>query len=45
MMERAKSPMTNPCGDLLFSKTFRAPRMKQREIIRREAIDEIIYPT
>lgn len=35
--------MTNPCSDPLLSKTFRAPRMKQREIVGREVIDEIIY--
>ena len=35
--------MANPCNDSLLSKTFRAPRMKQREIIGREVIDEIIY--
>jgi integrase/recombinase XerD len=35
--------MANPCNDSLLSKTFRAPRMKQREIIGREVVDEIIY--
>ena len=35
--------MINPCGDPLLSKKFRAPRMKQREIMSREVIDEIIY--
>jgi integrase/recombinase XerD len=35
--------MRNPCEDPFLSKIFRAPRMKQREIIGREVIDEIIY--
>ncbi len=43
IMEGAHLPITNPCGDPLLSKTFRAPRMRQREIISREVIDEIIY--
>jgi integrase len=42
-IERTGAPMTNPCNDSLLSKTFRAPRMKQREIIGREVVDEIIY--
>ena len=42
-IERTGASMTNPCNDPLLSKTFRAPRMKQREIIGREVIDEIIY--
>ena len=42
-IERTGAPMTNPCNDPLLSKTFRAPRMKQREIIGREVVDEIIY--
>lgn len=42
-IERTHAPMTNPCSDSLFSKTFRAPRMKQRDIIGREVVDEIIY--
>ena len=43
IIERTHASMNNPCNDSLFSKTFRAPRMKQREIIGREVIDEIIY--
>ena len=42
-IERTHASMRNPCEDPLLSKTFRAPRMKQREIIGREVIDEIIY--
>ena len=42
-IERTGAPMTNPCNDSLLSKTFRPPRMKQRDIIGREVIDEIIY--
>ncbi len=43
IIERTGISMTNPCNDPLLSKTFRAPRMKQREIVGREVIDEIIY--
>jgi integrase len=43
IIEITHASMTNPCSDPLLSKTFRAPRMKQREIIGREVIDEIIY--
>ncbi len=43
IIERTHIPATNPCNDPLLSKTFRAPRTKQREIIGREVIDEIIY--
>ncbi len=43
MIEGAHLPIANPCSDPLLSKTFRAPRMRQREIISREVIDEIIY--
>lgn len=43
MIERTHLPELNPCSDSLLSKTFRAPRMKQREIIGREVVDEIIY--
>jgi integrase/recombinase XerD len=42
-IERTHVPLANPCNDSLLSKTFRAPRMKQREILGREVIDEIIY--
>lgn len=43
IIEGTKTAMVNPCNDPMLSKTFRAPRMKQREIIGREVIDEIIY--
>ena len=42
-IERTHASLKNPCDDPLLSKTFRAPRMKQRSIIGREVIDEIIY--
>lgn len=42
-IERTGTAMVTPCNDSLLSKNFRAPRMKQREIIGREAVDEIIY--
>ncbi len=43
VIEGTHTSMTNPCNDPLLSKTFRAPRVKQREIIGREVVDEIIY--
>jgi integrase len=43
IIERTHVMMPNPCNDSVLSKTFRAPRMTQREIIGREVIDEIIY--
>jgi integrase/recombinase XerD len=43
VIERAHVPTVNPCSDSLLSKTFRAPRMKQREIVGREVVDEMIY--
>src|SRR5271157_5391318 len=42
-IERTHAALKNPCDDPLLAKTFRAPRMKQREIIGREVVDEIIY--
>jgi integrase/recombinase XerD len=43
IIERTNSSIANPCNNPVLSKTFRAPRMKQREIIGREVVDEIIY--
>jgi integrase/recombinase XerD len=43
VIEAAHLVMTNPCNDPLLAKTFRAPRMKQRQIVGREVLDEIIY--
>ena len=43
IIEGTHASMTNPCSDPLLSKTFRAPRVKQREIIGKEVVDEIIY--
>ena len=43
IIERTHASMANPCNDSLLSKTFRVPRMTQREIIGREVIDEVIY--
>jgi len=33
----------NPCDDLVLRKTFRAPRYKDRAVVAREVIDELIY--
>lgn len=43
IIEGTHLSIPNPCNDPLLSKTFRAPRMKQPEIIGREVIDEVIY--
>ena len=34
---------SNPCDDLMLRKTFRAPRYKDRDVVAREVVDEIIY--
>ncbi len=34
---------SNPCDDLMLRKTFRAPRHKDRDVVAREVVDEIIY--
>jgi len=43
IIEATHASMTNPCNDPLLSKTFRASRVKQWEIIGKEVVDEIIY--
>jgi integrase len=35
--------VSNPCNDPALTKVFRAPRRKDRDIIAREVIDEVIY--
>ena len=42
LIEHGKTA-SNPCDDLTLRKTFRAPRYKDRDIIAREVVDEIIY--
>jgi integrase/recombinase XerD len=42
LIEHAKVT-TNPCDDHVLRKTYRAPRYKDRDVIAREAIDEVIY--
>ena len=42
MIEHGKLT-SNPCDDLVLRKTYRAPRYKERDIVTREVIDEIIY--
>jgi integrase len=42
MVENGKIPL-NPCDDLMLRKTFRAPRYKDRDVVAREIVDEIIY--
>jgi len=42
LIEHGKTA-SNPCDDLTLRKAFRAPRYKDRDIIAREVVDEIIY--
>jgi integrase len=35
--------VSNPCGDLMLRKTFRVPRYKDKDVVAREVIDELIY--
>ncbi len=42
MIEHGKVAL-NPCDALVLRKTFRAPRYKDRDVVAREVIDELIY--
>jgi integrase/recombinase XerD len=42
MIENGKIA-SNPCDDPMLRKTFRAPRRKDRDVVPREVVDEIIY--
>lgn len=42
MIEHGKIT-SNPCDDLVLRKTYRAPRYKDRDVVAREVVDEIIY--
>lgn len=42
MIENGKIA-SNPCDDPVLRKTFRVPRYKERDVIARELVDEIIY--
>ncbi len=33
----------NPCQDSIMVKAFKSPRIKQKDILSRESVDEIIY--
>ena len=35
--------MKNPCQDSSMVKAFKSPRMKQKDILSKESVDEIIY--
>jgi len=35
--------MKNPCQDSIMVKAYKSPRMKQKNILSRESVDEIIY--
>lgn len=35
----------NPCKNPLFARTYKEPKLKQREVITKEVIDEIIFKT
>ena len=43
IIESGAMRIVNPCNDSLLSKAFRAPRVKQRDILGREVVDEIVY--
>jgi integrase len=36
-------PLKNPCQDSIMVKAFKSLRMKQKDILSRESVDEIIY--
>jgi len=33
-------PITNPCQDSIMVKAFKSPRMKQKDILSRESVDD-----
>ncbi|MCX5814871.1 MAG: tyrosine-type recombinase/integrase [Proteobacteria bacterium] len=43
LINEKRHPMKNPCQDSIMVKAFKSPRMKQRDILSRESVDEIIY--
>jgi integrase len=43
LINEKRHSMKNPCQDSIMVKAFKSPRMKQRDILSRESVDEIIY--
>jgi integrase len=43
LINAKRHPMKNPCQDSIMVKAFKSQRMKQKDILSRESVDEIIY--
>ena len=43
LINEKRHAMKNPCQDSIMVKAFKSPRMKQKDILSRESVDEIIY--
>jgi integrase/recombinase XerD len=43
LINEKRIPIKNPCQDSIMVKAFKSPRMKQKDILSRESVDEIIY--
>ena len=43
LINEKRHAMKNPCQDSVMVKAFKSPRMKQKDILSRESVDEIIY--
>ena len=43
LINEKRHSMKNPCQDSIMVKAFKSPRMKQKDILSRESVDEIIY--
>jgi len=43
LINEKRLSMKNPCQDSIITKAFKSPRMKQKDILSRESVDEIIY--
>ena len=43
LINEKRHTMKNPCQDSIIAKAFKSPRMKQKDILSRESVDEIIY--
>jgi len=43
LINEKRHSMKNPCQDSVMVKAFKSPRMKQKDILSRESVDEMIY--
>jgi integrase/recombinase XerD len=43
LINEKRHSMKNPCQDSIIVKAFKSPRMKQKDILSKESVDEIIY--